>query len=293
MSQSKFERLSSNPEALSLLKKMVAEGLECGKMQEKLMHACGYKWSTDTIKRRAQAIRDAEEAESSPMLTMPPPGMRESEKAEWFRGKFQKTNLFPILRKQFSPDEVAVYLDNYGLMCCQFEDIVLSEFFQIDDFLKHKILVDRQLISAKLLRQQIAVLQKWLSDNPRTDEEKKELSQFRVLQQHTSDQKTKTLGDVDKRYDELAKERQKLYQSLMATRKDRLDELRGGKETFVALVAKLQHLQIERDKEGKYAELTKIAADDIKREFRKPVKFPDGSEAPIVMDEKTDFEDDQ
>jgi len=85
------------------------------------------------------------------------------------------------------------------------------------------------------------------------------------------------------------KERQKIYNSLAATRKDRLDELRGGKETFLELVGILQHSQEDRDRQGRFAELTKLAADDIKDKFRKPVEFPDGSQSPIIMDSETDF----
>ena len=84
------------------------------------------------------------------------------------------------------------------------------------------------------------------------------------------------VADVDKKYKNLA-----------ATRRDRLDELRGGKETFFELIANLQRSKEERDRQGKYAELMKLAADDIDKEFRKPQEFPDGSRRPIILDSET------
>ena len=111
----------------------------------------------------------------------------------------------------------------------------------------------------------------------------------RILQQRKLDDKHRYLRNVSDRYDNLVKERQKIYSSLAATRRDRLDELKGGKKTFFELVSKLQHLQDERDKQGRFAELTKIASEDVKNEFRKPTEFPDGSINPIIMDSDTDF----
>ncbi|KKK53649.1 hypothetical protein LCGC14_3092680, partial [marine sediment metagenome] len=94
------------------------------------------------------------------------------------------------------------------------------------------------------------------------------------------------------RYDTLVKERQTIYKSLCATRRDRIDELRGGKDTFFELVAKLQHSEAERNEQGRLAQLTKLASEDIKKEFRKPTEFPDGSVNSIIMDAETDFGED-
>jgi len=227
-----------------------------------------------------------------PVLTTPPPGLSETEKAYWFRDQFKKTHLYKTIQRQFETEEVDMYIEDFGLLCCQFEDIVISEFMQIDDFLKHRILVDRQLILGRSLQREIADLQMWFVSNPKQEDEDKDTTKFRILQQRQLDDKHRYLKGVNDRYDALVKERQKIYSSLAATRKDRLDELKGGKESFIELVGKLQHSQDERDKQGRFAELTKLAADDIKEEFRQPVEFPDGSVEPIIMDADTDFGED-
>lgn len=300
MSTTKNKRLSSNPEALMIIENYANQGLTDKVIQQKLVDECGYKWTIDSISRRRRAMGIKKnknkhidtETEDTPTFTTPPYGLSDPEKALWFRNQFKKTHLYLTIQKQFETDEVAVYLEDFGLLCCQFEDIVISEFMQVDDFLKHRILVDRQLILSRSLQRQIADLQTWFIENPKSEEENKDEVRFRILQQRQLDDKYKHIKIVNDRYDALVKERQKIYSSLAATRRDRLDELKGGKETFIDLVGKLQHSQDERSRQGRFAELTKLASEDIKKEFRKPIKFPDGSIDPIIMDADTNFGED-
>lgn len=295
----KFRRLANDPQAIKIFEEGLRQGWTDVQIQEALLEACHYRWHLDTISKRRRSLgivkKVGEQSETdisdAPMLSSPQPGLNESDKAQWFRIQFKRTHLYQTIRKQFEPCEVAVYIEDYGNLCCQFEDIVLSEFFQIDDFLKHRILVDRQLILIKLLQQHIADLQQWFIQNPKRDDEDKETVKFRIMQQRQLEDKYRHLKSVNDRYDALVKERQKIYSSLAATRKDRLDELRGGKETFFALVASLQHSHEERERQGKYAQLTKLAANDVQRVFRQPQEFPDGSLEPIILDTETNFGD--
>lgn len=297
MSKTKNKRLSSNPKAVKILIDCIKQKLTDVQIQNRLIEECGYKWTVDTISRRRRAMGVIKkpgkpvdtDATDVPTFTTPPYGLSETEKANWFRGQFKKTHLYRTIQKQFETDEVDVYVEDFGLLCCQFEDIVISEFMQIDDFLKHRILVDRQLILARSLHRQIADLQTWFVSNPKKEDENKDTIKFRILQQRQLDDKHKYLKVGNDRYDALVKERQKIYTSLAATRRDRLDELRGGKETFFELVSKLQNSQEERDRQGRFAELTKLASNDVKNEFRKQTSFPDGSVEAIIMDADTDF----
>lgn len=300
MSGVKHQKLSSNPKALKILAVCVRQGLTDKKIQQRLAQECGYQWTVDTIGKRRRDMGVTKkpgepvdtEVLDGPSLTIPPHGLSDAEKGNWFRDQFKKTHLYKTIKRQFEPEEVDMYIEDFGLLCCQFEDIVISEFMQIDDFLKHRILVDRQLILGRELQREIADLQMWFVAHPKQEDEDKDSVKFRIFQQRQLDDKHRYLKGVNDRYDALVKERQKIYNSLAATRKDRMDELRGGKETFMDLVGKLQHSHDERDRQGRFAELSRIAADDIKNEFRKPVEFPDGSVEPIIMDAETDFGED-
>lgn len=300
MPKTKHKMLSFNNKAMKILRNCVQQGLPDKKIQQRLADECGYVWTLDTIGRQRRKMGVIKKPGESIdidsiytlMLTTPPFGLSAAEKANWFRDQFKKTHLYKTIQRQFEPEEVSVYLEDFGLLCCQFEDIVISEFMQVDDFLKHRILIDRQLILDRSIQRHITVLQLWFVENPKQEEENKDTIKFRILQQRQMDDKYRQLKVINDRYDSLVKERQKIYSSLAATRRDRLDELRGGKETFLELVAKLQHSQEERDRQGRFAELTKLAAEDIKKEFRQPIKFPDGSTGPIIMDSDTDFGED-
>lgn len=299
MSDTKNQRLFSNPQALSILTSGIKQGLTDKQIQKQLAQECGYEWALKTIGRRRRSMGVVKKhgrpvnvsVIDTPILTLPPYGLSDSEKAHWFRERFQLTHMYQTIKKQFQPDEVRVYIEDFGLLCCQFEDIVVSEFMQVDDFLKHRILVDRQLILTNGIQRQIADLQEWFISNPKLEDEKdKDTIKFRIIQQRQLDDKYRHLKVSDDRYDSLVKERAKIYSGLAATRKDRLDELKGGKKTFLELVAKLQHSNEERDRQGRFAELTKIASNDIKKEFRQPIEFPDGSIEPIIMDSETSFD---
>ncbi len=300
MSKPKNQRLSSNPAALKTLANCIKQGLSDKKIQERLVQECGYRWTMDTIGRRRRSMGVIKkpgkpvnvDVIDTPVLSTPPHGLTDHEKANWFRDQFKKTHLYRTIQRQFEPEEVFVYIEDFGLLCCQFEDIVISEFMQVDDFLKHRLLVDRQLILSRSLQRQIDDLQEWFILHPKIEGENQDTIRFRIVQQRELGDRHKYLKGINDRYDALIKERQKIYNSLAATRRDRLDELRGGKKTFFELVAKLQHSQEERDRQGKFAELTKLASNDIKDEFRKPIKFPDGTIEPIIMDADTDLGED-
>lgn len=287
-----FEKLSSNVPATELLSKLCKEGMSDKGIRDELFHRFGYKWSMETIRRTRIKLNINKEPEVSPKemfntSSFPPPGLSTNEKAQWFRGSFKTNHLYVILQSQFTQEEISVYMEEYGNLCCQFEDIVTSEFFQIDDFLKHRILINRQLILMKSFQEEIIKLTEWSTNNPIQEEESKDIKQFRIQQYRLLDQKRSDFSKTSERYDKLVAERQKIYQNLAATRKDRIDELKGGKESFFSLVSMLQSSEAEREKQGRYAALTKIASEDIKSHWREPQEFPDGTIEPLIIDGET------
>jgi len=235
---------------------------------------------------------------NSTTLSIPPPGLEDDEKAGWFREQFLKSHLFGELKSQFHASEIQSYMEEYGDVCCQFEDIVTSEFFQIDDYLKHRILINRQLKLMKDLQFQIEEVVQWISSHPFDSEElemenekRAEINRERVEQARRLDYLRNAMKSANDRYDKLCDARQKIMANLAATRKDRQEELRGGKDTFFQLVSNLQSSLAEREKQGRYAKLTELASKDIKKAFRKPVEFPDGQMRPIILDEHTSFDE--
>jgi hypothetical protein len=285
-----FAKISNNPKALELLSLYIEQNLTDKIIQEKLLKELNYEWSLETIRRQRKILEKNKQAiilDEKISLSTPPPGMPETEKAQWFKDQFIKSHLHPTLKTQFTQEEIETYLEEYGSLCCQFEDIVFSEFFQIDDFLKHRILINRQLTIIKTLEQEVSIISAYMIQHPHRDDDTKEQKTNRIEQHRLLETKRSDLHRANERYDKLIAERQKIYTSLSATRKDRIEELRGGKDSFFNLIALLQSSEQERNKQGKYAALTKIASDDMKKHFREPVEFPDGQLDPVIIDDQT------
>jgi hypothetical protein len=289
-----FQKLSNNPKALELCIKLCKDGVPDKKIQEELLHHYNYKWNLETIRRHRRKLginKKTEPAiqvkENAPTSSVPPPGLNNTEQAKWFKKQFIESHLYIILKSQFTTEEIDVYLEEYGSLCTQFSDIVTSEFFQIDEFLKHRILINRQLILMKSFQEEITELTGWVAKNPIKDDEDKDVKQMRIQQYRLLDQKRSDFAKVSERYDKLVTGRDKIYSNLAATRKDRIDELRGGRESFFNLVAMLQSSEAERDKQGKYAALTRIASQDIKEHWREPQELPDGTVEPLILDSET------
>ncbi|HDY87548.1 MAG TPA: hypothetical protein ENH82_05445 [bacterium] len=301
----KTQSLAKNPKAMALLKKLAEQGWRDQKIQDALTQEFKCEWNIQTIRRNRKKMgvikcESGKLDENRPTLSIPPPGLEDHEKAGWFREQFIKSHLFVELKSQFHVPEIQSYMEEYGDVCCQFEDIVTSEFFQIDDYLKHRILINRQLKLMKDLQFQVSEVVQWISSHPfdaqeleMEDHKRKELNRERVEQARRLDDLRNAMKAANDRYDKLCDARQKIMSNLAATRKDRQEELRGGKDTFFQLVSNLQSSAAEREKQGRYAKLTELAAKDIKKAFRKPVEFPDGISRPIILDEHTDFEEEE
>ena len=281
------------------LERHVQDGRTDTEIQSLLEAEFGHKWHLDTIRRfrrglgvsRApqKEVADAEPAASVMALT-PPLGLDRSEKAEWYRTQFRRSHLYVTLLAQFEPDEVDVYLQEYGDLCCQFEDIVASEFMQIDDFLKHRLLINRQLALMKSLRAEIESTSQWLRQHPVTAEESEEDKKRRIGNERLIDSKRSALKQANDRYDKLSAERNRISQNLAATRKDRLEELRGGGESFFDLVCRIQQSDKARQEEGRFAELSRMALEDEEAAMRNEIIFPDGGKDPLILDDRSEEE---
>lgn len=284
--------LAKNPEAVKIIQECAKGSLTDKQIQQKLLEKFNYEWSIISIRRVRRNIgfnkknteNQIKQEEVAPLSATPPPGLSPDEKAQWFRNDFEKSHLYQMLKNQFDSDEVSAYLEEYGRICCQFEDIVASEFFQIDDFLKHRILINRQLLLMKSIQKDIISVSGWITNHPVKEGETPEQKQERTTNIVLLGQKNDALKNANDRYDKLVGERDKISKNLAATRRDRLDQLAGGKEDFLHLVSLLQYSEAERERHGKFAELTKLASKDILDNLSKPVEFPDGSKDYVFMD---------
>lgn len=287
--------LLGDPDAVLILEEGIGQKLTDKQIQKKLYEKCDYEWNIATVRRHRRKLgikkrsgdQFIKEESGQPILSIPPPGLTEQEKADWFRSQFKKTHLFSNIKKQLTKEEIVVYLEEYGILCCQFEDIVCSEFFQIDGYLKHRILLNRQFVAIHRARCEIPISENWLADNRPNEQTSPETRQDYVSKTLLLGEMKKNLLEENKRYNELMKEEEKILKNLNATRKDRIDQLSGGKENFFQIVLLIQHSEKIREEQGRYAELIKLSGDQALEKTRDQIEFPDGEMDAIITDYET------
>ena len=285
--------LFKDPKAVVVLQKLIDDGTSDKQIQITLKEECGHFWGLSSIQRCRKRLCLKNDVEVVSVVGVdsdtPPTSLTGSQRANWYRIKFKKTGMFKTLQTQFTEEEVALYMEEYGRVCIQFDDIVTTEFMQIDDFLKHRILIARALKIIKNLNLMIESVTNWLSKHELDPEEedKAVINAYREKTAQNLDHHA-VIGKANDRYDKLVSEREKISKSLAATRKDRIEELKTGGQSFIALITEIQKDAKVRRQHSQYAELTKIASDDVLGAFHKKITFPDGSKDPIFLDGKTE-----
>lgn len=203
----------------------------------------------------------------------------------FFREQFKNTLYYTNLKQQFTDEEIEYYLEEWGSLCVQFEDIVATEKRQIDELIKAEIIGMRILRNIKV-----------------TDEIIREVEErSNLLRQKTDFEDNEAWQDLDKElsfmitrmaaqsngmtsdYEKNVKIRNDILAELNARRSDRIDQLKRTGTTFAGLVQAFRDRAI-RDAQGKQLELIRMAKEKKSNDWRKVNKFPDGSKDSFLFD---------
>lgn len=223
-------------------------------------------------------------------ISVPTPGknMSEADRVEFF--KFQLTNsvYYETLREHLSDKEMVFYLEEWAALCIQFEDILATEKRQIDEFIKCQIFDNRVLKNIKRVETEIDDLSRRIEElrskkDVQNDEEAQiEDEELMYMVQRMSASSAQMAND-HKKFVEL---KNSILDQLNARRKDRVDQIARSKTSFIGLIEALQ-IKSNRENQGKYAELLRIAKEKKKDEWRSPSLYPDGSTDNILLDSET------
>jgi CheY-like chemotaxis protein len=213
--------------------------------------------------------------------------LTEKQREEFYRTQFTNSLYYKNLKEQLTPDEINFYLDEWGTLCLQFEDIVATEKRQIDELIKVTILGNRIMrnikISEQNIEEAIEELEAYRKSVPdiENDEEAQERDSVRLLMIRSMQGQTNAMtNDYQKNIDM----KNKLLGELNARRKDRVEQLVKRNTTFTGLVQAMRDRDM-REHQGRHMELIRLAKEKKKSEFRKPQRFPDDSRDCILMDE--------
>ena len=187
------------------------------------------------------------------------------------------------LRQQFDEDELEKLEEQYLALMSQFkEDVYYTEEGQIFKATKYEILMDRNLVDRKKLRVEIARLQdirdqfhkdKGPQASTWSDSEREFFLQLMSqINQVVAQEQSKTKEFVD-----LEGKHQAIMRDLKGTRDQRISKIESAKVSFLGLLKQLQEDDF-RDKEGRTAELSRLAADKELDRLGSPHKYADGNE---------------
>jgi len=291
--------LIKHKDAMNLLKQLVSDGLTDADIQKALLNKFDIEWHINSIRRvRRKAIGAKKQGGYKESKSLVPPvetnalsqgTISDKEKANIYREEFKKTHFFQQLKSQCNTMEIKVYVEEYGNICCQFEDIVVTEFIQIDNFLKARILINRELVSVKQLRSEISTLSNWICQNENSED-----VEILVLINNKTEQlnQTRKLLDISMgRYSNLVKSQEKIFDGLSNARKARADQMRSSGQSFYELVEEIQTNKDKKKEHARYAEYTRMAGEEASYELKKNITFPDGVKDKIILDKDIDNEE--
>lgn len=214
--------------------------------------------------------------------------LTEDQRKSFYQAQFESSLYYKTIQQQFTKEEIDFYLEEWGALCVQFEDIVATEKRQIDSYIKLRIMGNRALRNIKEIEDEIAKLQNEIEefrlkhgDKLLEDEDLQERDKLLFdLVQIMSGQARSITDNVNKNIDMQSE----ILEELNARRKDRVDQLSRRGTTFQSIIEELRNRET-REKHGRHMELVRLAKEKKKSEWRKPIKFPDGMEDCVLLDE--------
>ena len=220
--------------------------------------------------------------------------MNDADKKQFFTTKLSNTLFYEYTKSQLTEAEINFYIEEWGSLCVQFEDIVATERRQIDELIKAEVIGNRILRNIRIVEEEIEKLQEDLKTLRATtnidDDAELQLRDDKLISlvKMLSAQSSAMVIDYQKNVDL----KNKILSELNARRRDRVDQLTNKGTTFIGLIESFRERET-REKEGKYMELLNLSREKKKAIWRKPNVFPDGSKDSILLDENSIVEERQ
>jgi hypothetical protein len=220
--------------------------------------------------------------------------LNEEERKEFYKTQFTNTLYYTNLKEQFTKEEIDFYLQEWGSLCLQFEDIVATEKRQIDEYIKMTLMGFRILRNIKTIEGEIETIQgeiellrkKYpnIATDPMVAEAMERDNALIQLMMNMSGQ-SKSMSIDYQRNLEL---KNKILGELNARRKDRIDQITKRDKTFLGLIQEFRNREV-REIQGRRMELMRMAKEKKKNEWHKPIDYVDGSKDCPLLDEHSEI----
>lgn len=212
--------------------------------------------------------------------------LSDKERAEFFRTQLTNSRFYHTLKQQLTEEEIEFYLEEWGALCVQFEDILATEKRQIDELIKAEVMDNRVMRSIRVAEDEIEKLAQRVEElrqdrDMDNDEAAQAIDQEMCDMIRTMASQTNMMANDHNKFVDL---KNKILEHLHGRRKDRLHKIEKSKTTFIGLVEALREEEI-RKVQGRHMTLLGMAKDNKKDKWRKESKFPDGSTDSILLDD--------
>jgi hypothetical protein len=189
----------------------------------------------------------------------------------------QNSFIWRELKKEFTDDELEVFLYHWNRTILQFkEDVFTTEEMQIIDMIKIEILMGRLLKKQKEDRVKIERIQ---NDIERVREENGGVFDIKIEGMERMLAALKSAYELgDKQFNDLLNRKSVMLKEMKGTRDQRLKRIEDSKTTFVGWMSELLNNPGVRRELGEYIEKHRLASRVEEERLIRPHKYVDGSE---------------
>lgn len=277
--------LSSSDEAIAkYLKRDVRSVVTARRKLGITKRESGVLTEVDLSKKTALGDRESIVLQASKKLN-------EDQRKEFYKTQFCNSLYYKNLKQQFTEDELDFYLEEWGTLCVQFEDIVATERRQIDELIKISIMGNRILRNIRVAEDEIAILQdelmKFRLDHPEIADDETLQERDNLLMSLIRSMSGQSEG-MSNSYTKNIDIKNRILGELNARRKDRVDQIFKRGTTFLGLVQGLRDKET-KENYGRHMELVRLAKEKKKGEWRRQNTFPDGSKDCVLLDELSEL----
>lgn len=180
-----------------------------------------------------------------------------TEKAKHAEYDIQKSPVWSDLKKQFSSEELDMFLYHWGRIISQFKDDVYpTEEMQVIDTIKLEILMNRAITQQQQLMQDIAGLETVLEvergeqepDQPRINNVERQIGVLRAAQ-----------DSLHRDAQDMLKEKSRILDKMKATRDARIKHLESNKNNFLKFMRDIVEDHSMRSRLGQDMEKMRLA----------------------------------
>jgi len=235
----------------------------------------GYKEIAGVLQRNPQAVAKYIQAHHADSFT---------EKAKHAEYDIQASPVWKDLEKQFSKEELQMFLYHWGRIISQFSsDVYPTEEMQVVDTIKLEILMNRAVTQQQQVMQDVEAIEVMLMTE-RTAEQpdqviignlERQVGVLRAAQE-----------SLNKDYQDMLKEKNRILKEMKGTREARIKHLESNKNNFLPLLRKIVEDQSVRRRVGRDMEKMRLAAEVEFQRLSEWHEYEDGEvDQPILTPE--------